>query len=70
MKRQEPYPLSPVAIRGKDDMDAIHARGGEAVLSLKWTIAYYILLVTGVYLFYGVVAVDHVGGGSCQVLKQ
>lgn len=52
VKRQEPYPLSPVAIRGKDDIDAIHARGGEAVLGLKWTIAYYILLVTGIYLFF------------------
>lgn len=52
VKRREQYPLSPVAIRGKDDTDAIHARGGGDTPGLKWTIAYYILLVTGAYLFY------------------
>ncbi|KEF63880.1 prenyl protein peptidase [Exophiala aquamarina CBS 119918] len=52
VKRRERYPLSPVAIRGKDDPDAIHARGGGDALGLKWTIAYYILLVTGARLFY------------------
>lgn len=52
VKRREQHPLSPVAIRGKDDTDAIHARGGEDALGLKWSIAYYVLLFTGVYLFY------------------
>lgn len=52
VKRRELYPLSPVAIRGKDDTDAIHARGGGENLGLKWTIAYYFLLVAGAYLFY------------------
>ena len=52
VKRREQYPLSPVAIRGKDDTDAIHARGKGDALDLKWTIVYYVLLITGVYLFY------------------
>jgi len=52
VKRREQYPLSPVAIRGKDDTDAVHARGGGDAMGLKWTVAYYALLVTGAYLFY------------------
>lgn len=52
VQRRELYPLSPVAIRGKDDTDAIHARGKGGQLGLKWTVAYYALLVAGAYFFY------------------
>ncbi|KIV92861.1 hypothetical protein PV10_04125 [Exophiala mesophila] len=51
VKRRELYPLSPVAIRGKNDLDSIHAGGSEA-LGLRWTIAYYLLLVGGACAFY------------------
>ncbi|KAL2393493.1 putative CAAX prenyl protease 2 [Exophiala dermatitidis] len=52
VERREQYPPSPVAIRGKDDSDAIQpeAKGGQ--LGLRWTVAYYVLLLTGVYAFY------------------
>jgi prenyl protein peptidase len=50
--RREDYPLSPVAIRGKDDTDAVQAQGRGGSLTLKWTVAYYLLLVAGVCLFY------------------
>ena len=52
VKRREQYPLSPVAIRGKDDTDAIQARGRGEKLALKWTVAYYVLLLAGAYAFY------------------
>ena len=51
VSRREEYPLSPVAMRGKDDLDSVHARGHDGKLSLSWTIAYYALLLVGVYLF-------------------
>jgi prenyl protein peptidase len=50
--RREEYPLSPVAIRGKDDRDLVQAQGHRGKLHLRWTVAYYVLLVTGAYLFY------------------
>jgi prenyl protein peptidase len=52
LKRREEHPLSPVAIRGKDDTDVVQARGKGGDLGLQWTMAYYVLLLTGVYLFY------------------
>lgn len=52
VKRREQYPLSPVAIRGKDDSDAIQAPGKGDKLGLKWTVAYYVLLVAGACAFY------------------
>jgi len=52
LRRREHLPLSPVAIRGKDDNDDIQARGGEGRLHLRWTIAYYVLLVAGASAFY------------------
>jgi prenyl protein peptidase len=50
--RREEYPLSPVAIRGKDDRDLVQPQGHRGKLHLRWTVAYYVLLVTGAYLFY------------------
>ncbi|KIW68141.1 hypothetical protein PV04_04108 [Phialophora macrospora] len=52
VSRREEYPLSPVAIRGKDDRDVVQAQGHRGKLPLRWTVAYYVLLVTGAYLFY------------------
>ena len=49
---REEYPLSPVAMRGKDDRDAFQAQGRGENLELRWTVAYYLLLVAGAYLFY------------------
>jgi prenyl protein peptidase len=51
LKRRTEHPLSPVAIRGKDDTDAVKPRGiGE--LGVQWTVAYYMLLFLGAYAFY------------------
>jgi prenyl protein peptidase len=52
VSRREDYQLSPVAIRGKDDMDAVQAQGHGGKLKLRWTVAYYVLLLAGTYLFY------------------
>lgn len=51
VKRREDYPLSPVAIRGKDDADAIQPGGKGGQLRLQWTVAYYVLLLAGAYAF-------------------
>jgi prenyl protein peptidase len=51
VERRELNPLSPVAMRGKDDHDAIQAQGRGGQLGLKWTVAYYVLLVGGAYAF-------------------
>ncbi|ETN36616.1 uncharacterized protein HMPREF1541_08894 [Cyphellophora europaea CBS 101466] len=40
-----------VAMRGKDDEDAIQARGRGPALGVQWTVAYYLLLVAGAYAF-------------------
>lgn len=52
VRRREHNPLSPVAIRGKDDRDAIQAQGGEGQSNLKLTIVYYVLLFVGACAFY------------------
>ena len=52
LKKREEHPLSPVAIRGKDDTDAVQASGRGGNLGLQWTVLYYFLLLTGVYAFY------------------
>ena len=52
VSRREEYPLAPIAIRGKDDTDAVQAQGQGGHLKLRWTVAYYILLAAGTYLFY------------------
>ncbi|KIW45953.1 uncharacterized protein PV06_01653 [Exophiala oligosperma] len=52
VQRREEYPLSPIAIRGKDDTDAIQANGRGGPQDLKLTVAYYVLLLTGAYSFY------------------
>lgn len=52
VQRREEYPLSPVAIRGKDDFDAIQASGRGGPQDLKLTVAYYALLFAGAYSFY------------------
>ena len=52
LNRREEHPLSPVTIRGKDDTDAVQARGSKGALGLQWTIVYYMLLLVGVYAFY------------------
>ncbi|EXJ91547.1 prenyl protein peptidase [Capronia epimyces CBS 606.96] len=52
VKRTEYYPLSPVAIRGKDDTDAVQPGGKERRLGLQWTVTYYVLLLAGAYAFY------------------
>ncbi|EXJ93557.1 prenyl protein peptidase [Capronia coronata CBS 617.96] len=52
VKRREQYPLSPVTIRGKDDTDAIQPGGDAGQLQLRWTVAYYVLLLIGAYVFY------------------
>jgi prenyl protein peptidase len=49
--RKEDYILSPVAIRGKEDRDAI-LPDGKGGLGVQWTIAYYVLLIVGVCAFY------------------
>ena len=49
---REEYPLSPVAIRGKDDMDTIQPPGHGEKLKSRWTVAYYhVLLIGGTYAF-------------------
>jgi len=50
--RREEYPMSPVAIRGKDDSDAFQARGHGGKVKVRWTVAYYLLLLGGTYAFY------------------
>jgi prenyl protein peptidase len=52
VSRQEEYPLASVVIRGKDDSDATQAHGNGGKLGTRWTVAYYVLLACGVYLFY------------------
>ena len=52
LKKREEHALSPVAIRGKDDMDAIQPRAKGKDLGLQWTVAYYALLLFGAYGFY------------------
>lgn len=51
LKSVEEHPLAPVAIRGKDDEDAIQTKGRGNALGLQWTVAYYVLLVVGAYAF-------------------
>ena len=52
VQRREEYALSTAAIRGKDDLDVVHLQGQNGKLKLRWTVAYYVLLLTGAYLFY------------------
>jgi len=52
LRNLEEHPLAPVAIRGKDDEDAVQTHGKGKPLPLPWTVVYYILLFTGVYAFY------------------
>ncbi|KIW18182.1 hypothetical protein PV08_02470 [Exophiala spinifera] len=52
VQRREEYPLSPIAIRGKDDTDTIQAGGRGGPQGLKLTVAYYVLLLIGAYSFY------------------
>ncbi|EXJ69740.1 prenyl protein peptidase [Cladophialophora psammophila CBS 110553] len=52
VRRREEYPISPLAIRGKDDTDAVQAQGKGEKLGLRWTVAYYLLLVAGAFAFY------------------
>ena len=52
LARREEYPLAPVVLRGKDDMDAVHATAHGDKLKLRWTVAYYLLLIGGTCAFY------------------
>ncbi|KAK5191828.1 CAAX prenyl protease [Exophiala xenobiotica] len=52
VQSREEYPPSPVAMRGKDDTDAVQAQGTGGPSGLKWTVAYYVLLLAGVSSFY------------------
>ncbi|KIX99335.1 uncharacterized protein Z520_04911 [Fonsecaea multimorphosa CBS 102226] len=52
VRRPEDYPLSPVVIRGKDDAELVQASAKGKKLGLRWTVAYYLLLVAGAYAFY------------------
>jgi len=52
VEREEHYVRNPVILRGKDDVDAVAPHGEGGKLELGWTVAYYVLLVTGVYAFY------------------
>lgn len=47
----EDHPLAPVAIRGKDDENALQTTGRGRALGVQWTVAYYVLLVVGVFAF-------------------
>jgi prenyl protein peptidase len=51
VNRTNLYSTSLVPIRVKDDVDAVSGRG-SGQLHLGWTIAYYVLLVSGAYAFY------------------
>lgn len=52
VSRREDSSLSPVVIRGKDDTDVTQPKGHGGKLKLRWTVAYYLLLVSGAYMFY------------------
>lgn len=52
LRKSEVHALSPVAIRGKDDTDAVQPRAKGGDLGLHWTVAYYALLLIGAYGFY------------------
>jgi prenyl protein peptidase len=51
LRTVEEHPLTPVAIRGKDDSDPLQATGRGKELGLQWTVAYYVLLFAGVFAF-------------------
>jgi len=51
VNRTSLYSASPISIRGKDDVNVDSARE-PGQLHLGWTIAYYVLLVSGAYAFY------------------
>ena len=51
LRRREDNPMGPILMRGKEDAVPILPKGREGVLGLHWTVAYYVLLFAGVYLF-------------------
>ena len=52
LNRVEEHPHTPIVIRGKDDEDAMQAKGKGRALGMQWTVAYYMLLFAGVWAFY------------------
>ncbi len=51
VKRREENPMSPVVMRGKEDSDLVQPKQQGRDLGLQWTVAYYVLLFAGTYLF-------------------
>ncbi|KIW79374.1 hypothetical protein Z517_05986 [Fonsecaea pedrosoi CBS 271.37] len=51
VRRPDDYSIHPVVIRGKDDTDLVQAATQGQKLGLRWTVAYYLLLVAGAYAF-------------------
>lgn len=52
LKKREENPMSPIVMRGKEDADPVQPKGRGGSLALQWTVAYYVLLFAGAFLFY------------------
>ena len=52
LQGQAEHAMSPVILRGKEDPDQVQPEGRGKTLGLQWTIAYYVLLFLGTYMFY------------------